>query len=84
MLRKKRHISERFVNQNHTVKVLQTSDIFTSEEINKISSMCHLMKLDYGEIDCLIDADTRKIYVVDINKTPIGPLKSYRLKIKLM
>lgn len=80
---KKRHISERFVNQNHTVKVLQTSDIFTSEEINKISSMCHLMKLDYGEIDCLIDADTRKIYVVDINKTPIGPPKELPFKNKI-
>tara|TARA_Y100000389_G_scaffold39682_1_gene34143 strand:+ start:156 stop:1148 length:993 start_codon:yes stop_codon:yes gene_type:complete len=80
---KKRHISKRFANQNYSVKVLPTKNIFTSEELDKISSMCNLMKLDYGEIDCLIDADTKKIYVIDINKTPIGPPKELPLKKKI-
>lgn len=80
---KKRHISKRFGNKNHSVKVLQTKNIFTSGDLDKISSMCNLMKLDYGEIDCLIDADTKKIYVIDINKTPIGPPTELPLKKKI-
>jgi hypothetical protein len=80
---KKSHISNRFALKNHSVKVLQTKNIFTSEELDKITFVCNLMKLDYGEIDCLIDVDTKKIYVIDINKTPTGPPKELSLKKKI-
>jgi hypothetical protein len=32
------------------------------------------MGLDYGELDVLRDADDGRLYVVDVNTTPFGPV----------
>jgi hypothetical protein len=31
------------------------------------------MGLDYGEVDVVRDAGDKRIYVLDLNKTPLGP-----------
>ncbi len=80
---KTRPILDRFTNENIRTEVLKTKDVFDQEEINKISHFCKLMRLDYGELDCLRDINSGKIYVLDVNKTPTGPPHGISLSNKL-
>lgn len=63
----------RFSNKNTVVHVIDIISYLTCEEINSICEFCQRIGLDYGEIDVVRDLDDRKIYVLDINKTPLGP-----------
>ena len=63
----------RFTNEIDRVKVHQTNEIFSEYEIEKIISFCKVMGLDYGELDILRDNNNKRIYIVDVNKTPWGP-----------
>lgn len=41
---------------------------FKHIEINNLFS-----EIDFAEIDILRDKNSKKIYIIDVNKTPIGP-----------
>ncbi|MFO1418216.1 MAG: hypothetical protein U1E83_06055 [Methylotetracoccus sp.] len=51
-----------------------TEDVFGRAEIDAIKSFACRIGLDYGELDILRDRDDGRIYIVDANNTPSGPM----------
>jgi hypothetical protein len=70
---KYRPIESRFSNANSLVELIQLPDVFSAQEIEQIEVYCLACGLDYGEIDVVRDANDGRIYILDINKTPLGP-----------
>ena len=71
--RKMRPQHIRFSTTNTSVSLHKTKEIFSENEIKKINHFCKLMGLDYGEIDCLRGRNSKKLYIIDVNKTQAGP-----------
>lgn len=80
---KERPINKRFANMNSQCRLAETSDYLSDEERTKISRFCQEMNLDWGGLDILRDNSDKKIYVVDVNKTDMGPPFALPLKDKL-
>lgn len=70
---KLREKSSRFSNTNDEVRLAQAADLFNALEMAQITAFCHAMGLDYGEIDVVRDHTSGRIYILDVNKTPLGP-----------
>lgn len=70
---KMRPLEERFANTNTSVRLRNTADSFTPEELDSIRRVSSSLKADYGELDVLRDNQTGRVYVVDFAKTPVGP-----------
>lgn len=70
---KRKPAEGRFSIQNKTVVVRAPEQIFSPAEIEQISRFCAAMNLDWGGLDILRERGTRKLYVVDVNKTDTGP-----------
>ncbi len=73
-LLKRMPIPDRFVNETGVGIICEVGDLLTSEEIATVLRFCRAMGLDYGELDVLRDSKDGRIYVVDVNNTPFGPL----------
>lgn len=73
VFRKRRPTNRRFKNENTDVRLLMPNDCFNSDELNIIRRFVKELGLDWGGIDVLRDASTSKIYIVDANKTDMGP-----------
>ena len=73
VMRKRRRIGQRFENTNHEVEVAETGDVFTPDEQAQLSRFMLAMRLDWGGLDVLRDRRDGRIYVVDVNKTDMGP-----------
>jgi hypothetical protein len=71
--RKKRKITNRFSNINVNALVAETETVFSLEEQKLILRFARSNGLDIGEMDILRDKDSGRIYIVDLNKTPVGP-----------
>ncbi len=63
-----------------SVELMEAKDVFTSEEIRKISDFCQKIGLDYGEIDVLKDQEDRRIYIIDANNTASSRLLFERVE----
>jgi len=70
---KYRPVDSRFSNTNSLVELVQLPDVLNQQEIDQIERYCQTFELDYGEIDVVRDAQDGRIYILDINKTPLGP-----------
>jgi len=70
---KRRRVEDRFANHNSSVSLARPQDVFTPEEIEKLSAFTRAMGLDWGGLDILRDRPTGRLYVVDVNKTDMGP-----------
>lgn len=70
---KVRSINNRFSNSNHSATVTRTENIFSAKERSEILEFCRSVRLQYGELDVLRDAETGEIWIVDVNNTPAGP-----------
>ncbi len=64
--------------------VVDVADVLSPEEIVKTRAMCRAMGLDLGELDILRDLDDGRMYIVDVNKTPAGPLAFSRCERRTM
>lgn len=73
VFRKRRSVARRFANENTTVSVARPHEIYTPEEINIIRRFTRELHLDWGGIDVLRDRQDGRIYIVDANKTDMGP-----------
>ena len=71
---KRRPIDKRFANFNTAVSLAEPSDVFSPDEIERLSAFAKAMKLDWGGLDVLRDAATGRLYVVDVNKTDMPPI----------
>jgi hypothetical protein len=73
LYRNQRPVSARFANRNTLASLESTSAHLSECEVSEIGEFCRAFGLDYGELDCLRDYDSGRIYIVDVNKTPCGP-----------
>lgn len=70
---KRRRVEDRFANHNCSVGMARPHDVFSHEEMEKLSAFCRAMRLDWGGLDILRDRASGRLYVVDVNKTDMGP-----------
>jgi len=80
---KERPINKRFANLNTRVRIASAAECFSEEERAQIKSFCAAMQLDWGGLDILRDAGDGRIYIVDVNKTDMGPPLALPIKEKL-
>lgn len=70
---KRRRVSDRFSNSNTECELARTDDVLSREEQDQLAAFTRAMKLDWGSLDVLRDRADNRLYVVDVNKTDMGP-----------
>jgi hypothetical protein len=73
----------RFTNQVHRSTLHAPETIFSEKELAAIREMAVQMGADFCEFDVLRDNSSKRIYIIDVNKTPYGPpagLSAYESK----
>lgn len=80
---KERPIGVRFSNDNVRCVLKSPQDLFSASERHAIARFTELMGLDWGGLDILRDAGDGKLYIVDANKTDMGPPTSLPFADKL-
>jgi len=65
--------SVRFTNKVHRSELHSPERVFSEQELKSICEMAAAMGADFCEFDVLRDNQTKRIYVIDVNKTPYGP-----------
>lgn len=81
--RKRRPLARRFLNENAEVILDQPTNCYTRDEIAVIEAFCAELGLDWGGVDVLRDKESGRIYIVDANKTDMGPPVALNLGDKL-
>lgn len=66
--------ARRFVDVSHS-ELARPSDAFAADELRGLAEVARRMGVEYGEMDVLRDNADGRIYVVDVNRTPSGPVK---------
>lgn len=80
---KHRPEATRFSNTNSYVTHMAPEHVFTQEEMAKIGDMSLRLGLDVGGLDVLRDRKDGRLYIVDANKTDMGPPIALPLQEKL-
>lgn len=75
---KRRTRALRFTNDNHRVDLVETDAMLSKAEQKKIAEFARAMSLDFGGLDILRDREDGRIYIVDANKTDMGPPSAMR------
>jgi hypothetical protein len=70
---KRRDLRHRFSNDNSECWLRTVDETFSAAEITSIERFCAILKLDWGGLDILRDATSGLIYIVDANRTDMGP-----------
>ena len=83
VFRKRRPLERRFANENAQVLLDEPRNCYTADEITVIERFAKEMGLDWGGIDCLRDRNSGRLYIVDANKTDMGPPVALKLGSKL-
>jgi hypothetical protein len=80
---KRRKVSERFANANVEVVTARPEDVYSVQELESLATFTRLLGLDWGGLDVLRDASEGRLYIVDANKTDMGPPIALPLSEKL-
>lgn len=72
---KRRPLRDRFANYNTVVALTEPQAHFSPDELAAIGRFCAAMKLDWGGLDILRDRADGRLYIVDVNKTDMPPLR---------
>lgn len=70
---KRRTRDHRFSNENHRVDMVEAGVMLSPAEQAKIGEFAAAMALDFGGLDVLRHREDGRIYIVDANKTDMGP-----------
>jgi hypothetical protein len=70
---KRREVTKRFLNTNTEVLLRSPAEVFDPQELEQISAFTREIGLDWGGVDVLRDRNDGKLYIVDANKTDMGP-----------
>ena len=70
---KRRTRNTRFSNDNHRVDLIDPDAVLSREEQAMIVKFSKSMSLDFGGLDVLRNREDGRIYIVDVNKTDMGP-----------
>ena len=79
---KHRPSQNRFANFNSRVLLARPEDHLSATERDNLRKFAKVMRLDFGGMDVLRDRADGRIYVVDVNKTDMGPPIALPLKDK--
>jgi hypothetical protein len=80
---KRRPAATRFANANAEVRMLAPDQVFNAAERALIAAFCHGFGLDWGGIDVLRERSSGALWIVDANKTDMGPPTAVPLAAKL-
>ncbi len=80
---KRRSRDLRFTNDNHRVDLADTDTMLSAQEQENIVRFAQSMRLDFGGLDVLRDRGDGRIYIVDANKTDMGPPSALSAQNKL-
>lgn len=83
LFRKRRLITRRFLNENEEVLLDRPTQVFTADELGVISRFAEEIGLEWGGVDVLRDRTDGRIFIVDANKTDMGPPVALNLGDKL-
>ncbi|MEM6534138.1 MAG: hypothetical protein AAF613_00745 [Pseudomonadota bacterium] len=83
VFRKRRSIGRRFLNENAEVLLDTPENCYTPDEISVITRFAAEIGLEWGGVDVLRDRLSGRIYIVDANKTDMGPPVALKLGDKL-
>ena len=72
--RKRKQASNRFAVYNQSATLLNVNDVYSAHELDLIKQFNIAIGLECGGLDILRDRNDGRIYIVDVNKTDIGPL----------
>lgn len=81
--RKRRLLTRRFLNENAEVLLDEPKNCYSADEIEVIKRFAAEIGLDWGGMDVLRDRTSGRIYIVDANKTDMGPPVALKLADKL-
>jgi hypothetical protein len=81
---KRREVTKRFLNTNVDVQLRTPEEMFTAEELEQISAFTREIGLEWGGVDVLRDRTDGKLYIVDANKTDMGPPIGLNLSDKIV
>jgi hypothetical protein len=70
---KRRPIAIRFANDNTEAALVETVEALSETEVEQLLAFAREMGLDFGGLDVLRCRESGKIFVVDVNKTDMGP-----------
>jgi hypothetical protein len=70
---KRRPLQKRFQNTNSEVLFRMPDEVFSADEMERIGAFARVLGLDWGAIDALRDRGDGRLYIVDANKTDMGP-----------
>lgn len=70
---KRRTRDLRFSNDNHRVDLAPVDALLSKEEQARIAAFTRAIGLDFGGLDILRNREDGRIYIVDANKTDMGP-----------
>lgn len=70
---KRRRVVERFANANVEVVTARPQDVYSDSELEALARFAQALGLDWGGLDVLRDAQEGRLYIVDVNKTDMGP-----------
>lgn len=73
VLPKRRRVEDRFSNSNDEVLICETDKVLSRDEQDMLAKFTQAMGLDWGGLDVLRDRSDGRLYVVDVNKTDMGP-----------
>lgn len=80
---KRRSQQGRFSNDNDQVEITSPDAMLSKEEQSQILAFTKAMSLDFGGLDVLRNREDGRIYIVDVNKTDMGPPSELSGKKKL-
>ena len=83
VFRKRRPLAHRFANQNSEVDWVEPEEVYSPDEIALIGRFTRELGLDWGGVDVLRHRGDGRIYIVDANKTDMGPPIALRFIDKL-
>lgn len=72
---KRRSRNQRFANTNTDVALADVQSVFSADELKRIRTFVREMQLDWGGLDILRERQSGRLYIVDVNKTDMPPLK---------
>ncbi len=80
---KRRCAEQRFLNENLRVDLVHADAMLSTEEQTKIAEFTKAIALDFGGLDVLRNREDGRIYIVDANKTDMGPPTALSGKVKM-
>ncbi|MGH1422439.1 MAG: hypothetical protein ACRBEQ_11535 [Hyphomonas sp.] len=83
VFRKRRALERRFLNENAEVILDTVENCYSADEMDVIERFANEIGLDWGGVDVLRDRSSGKIFIVDANKTDMGPPVALNLGAKL-